>query len=156
MKCSGICPSAPRNSSPSCTVSFNECLPHPLEGDLSGLPWWSSGWDFAFPYRGMGLIPAPGAKISHASWPKQDIKQKQYWNKFNKDFCKIVHLLKKRLNVKPQPFKSLGSCHLFSEGHMLFVSSSCVFPLVWISSFSAFEDVAINKRLDPVLKELII
>ena len=32
-------------------------------------------------------MPGWGAKIPHASWPKnQNIKQKQYFNKFNKDF----------------------------------------------------------------------
>ena len=37
--------------------------------------------------RGAGSIPGWGAKIPHASWPKnQNIKQKQYCNKFNKDF----------------------------------------------------------------------
>ena len=35
----------------------------------------------------MGLIPSPGAMIPHASWPKkQNIKQKQHCNKFNKNF----------------------------------------------------------------------
>ena len=35
----------------------------------------------------MGLIPGPGAMIPHASWPKkQNIKQKQHCNKFNKNF----------------------------------------------------------------------
>ena len=38
---------------------------------------------------GVGLIPGWGAKIPHASWPKnQNIKQKQYWNKCHKDFRK--------------------------------------------------------------------
>ena len=36
---------------------------------------------------GVGLIPGQGAKIPHALWPKnQNIKQKQYCNKCNKDF----------------------------------------------------------------------
>ena len=36
---------------------------------------------------GAGLIPGWGAKIPHTSRPKnQKIKQKQYCNKFNKDF----------------------------------------------------------------------
>ena len=36
-----------------------------------------------------GLIPGWGTKIPHASWPKnQNMKQKQYCNKFNKDFKK--------------------------------------------------------------------
>ena len=35
----------------------------------------------------MASIPGIRAKIPHASWPEnQDIKQKQYFNKFNKDF----------------------------------------------------------------------
>ena len=37
----------------------------------------------------MCLIPGWGAKIPHASWPKnQNIKQKQYYTKFNKDVFK--------------------------------------------------------------------
>ena len=36
---------------------------------------------------GAGSIPGRGAKIPHASQPEnQNIKQKQYCNKFNKDF----------------------------------------------------------------------
>ena len=36
---------------------------------------------------GVGLIPGWGAKIPHPLWPKnQNIKQKQYYNKFNQDF----------------------------------------------------------------------
>jgi hypothetical protein len=39
---------------------------------------------------GMGSIRGLGAKIPHASEPKtQNIKQKQYCNKFNKD-CKML------------------------------------------------------------------
>ena len=39
---------------------------------------------------GMGSIRGLGAKIPHASQPKkQNIKQKQYGNKFNKD-CKML------------------------------------------------------------------
>ena len=35
----------------------------------------------------VGSISGLGAKIPHASWPKnQNIKQKQYCNRFNKDF----------------------------------------------------------------------
>ena len=34
-----------------------------------------------------GLFPGWGVKISHASWSKiENIKQKQYYNKCNKDF----------------------------------------------------------------------
>ena len=38
---------------------------------------------------GAGSIPGQGAKIPHTLWPKnQNIKQKQFCNKFNKDFKK--------------------------------------------------------------------
>ena len=41
---------------------------------------------------GAGSIPGPGAKIPHASGPKnQNIKQKQYCNKFDKDFKSGPH-----------------------------------------------------------------
>ena len=41
---------------------------------------------------GAGSIPGNGAKIPHVSWPKnQNIKQKQYCNKFNKDFKNGPH-----------------------------------------------------------------
>ena len=49
---------------------------------------------------GAGLIPGWGAKIPRASWPKnQNIKQKQYCNKFNKDFKNGPHQknLKKKI-----------------------------------------------------------
>ena len=52
--------------------------------------------------EGVGSIPDGGAKILYASGPKkkkkQNIKQKQYCNKFNKDFKNSPHqkhLLKK-------------------------------------------------------------
>ena len=39
-----------------------------------------------------GLVLGGGAKIPGASWPKkQNIKQKQYCNKFNKDFKNGPH-----------------------------------------------------------------
>ena len=39
-----------------------------------------------------GLIPGQGAKIPHASRPKhQNIKQKQYYNKFNKGILNSPH-----------------------------------------------------------------
>ena len=40
----------------------------------------------------MGLIPGQEAKIPHASWPEsQNVKQKQYGNKLNKDFANGPH-----------------------------------------------------------------
>ena len=45
---------------------------------------------------GMGLIPGKEARIPQASQPKkQNIKQKQFCNKFNKDFKEMVHIKKK-------------------------------------------------------------
>ena len=47
----------------------------------------------------IGSMPGQGAKIPHASGPKnQNINQKQYCNKFNKDFKNGPHqkLLKKK------------------------------------------------------------
>ena len=39
-----------------------------------------------------GSIPGQGAKIPHALWSKnQNIKQKQYCNKVNKDFKNGLH-----------------------------------------------------------------
>ena len=47
-----------------------------------------------------GLIPGHRAKILHASWPKnQNIKQKQYYNKFNKDFKKWSTSKKKKKSL---------------------------------------------------------
>ena len=41
---------------------------------------------------GAGLISGRGARIPHASWPKgQNVKQRQYCNKFNKDFKNGPH-----------------------------------------------------------------
>ena len=42
--------------------------------------------------EGVGLILGRGAKIPCASWPKiQNIQQKQYYNKFNKNFNNGPH-----------------------------------------------------------------
>ena len=55
--------------------------------------------------RGVGLIPGWGTKIPHASWPKkQIIKQKQYCNKFNKDFKNGLH---KKIYIKKKITDSL-------------------------------------------------
>ena len=62
---------------------------------------------------GAGSIPGQGAEIPHASLPKnQNIKQKQYCNKFNKDFKNGPHqknLKKKKGNVNGRlPWRSSG------------------------------------------------
>ena len=44
----------------------------------------------------MGSVPGQGAKMLHASGPKnQNMEQKQYCNKFNKDFKKNGDIKKK-------------------------------------------------------------
>ena len=49
---------------------------------------------------GSGLIPGQGAKIPHAWGPNnQNIKQKQYGNKFNKDLKKKNGPLQKKKNT---------------------------------------------------------
>ena len=54
---------------------------------------------------GIDSIPGHGVKIPHGSGPKtQDIKQKQWGNKFNKDFKNGPHqknLLEKREVFQP-------------------------------------------------------
>ena len=50
---------------------------------------------------GVGSITGQGAKTPHASRPKnQNIKQKQYCNKFNKDFKNSPLQKKKKINLK--------------------------------------------------------
>ena len=65
-----------------------------------GLCWQSSGWDLPSSAGSVGSIPGGGSKIPHASQPKlwgikqkQNIKQKQYCNKFIKTL-KMVHIKK--------------------------------------------------------------
>ena len=50
---------------------------------------------------GAGSIPGWGAKIPHTSWPKtQNIKKKQYGNKFNEDLKKDGPHQKKNFRKK--------------------------------------------------------
>ena len=54
---------------------------------MEGLPRKVHGSDVTLKAGGAGLIPGPGDKIPHVSQAKKpNIKQKQYCNKFNKDF----------------------------------------------------------------------
>ena len=58
-----------------------------------------------FNEEGVGLVPGREANIPYASWPKnQNIKQKQYYNKFNKDFKNCPH--KKKIFKKNESTKS--------------------------------------------------
>ena len=57
--------------------------------DISGSPVVGTSHSSA---GGTGSIPGQGARIPHASQPKnQNIKQKQYCNKFNKYFKNGPH-----------------------------------------------------------------
>ena len=49
--------------------------------------------------RGVSLIPGRGAKIPYGQ-ESQNIKQKQYYNKFNKDFKNDPHQKKKKFKRK--------------------------------------------------------
>ena len=63
--------------------------------------------------RDEGSIPGWGAKIPHASRPKnQNIKQKQYCNKFNKDFENDPHQknLRKKKEMEESQAVSSGEC----------------------------------------------
>ena len=58
---------------------------------------------------GVGSIPGGGAKILHASWPKnQNIKQKQYCNKFKTSKKKST--LKKKKTEPGIPDLTLALC----------------------------------------------
>ena len=68
--------------------------------------------------RGAGSTPGRGAKISQAAWPKiQNIRQKQYFNRFNKDFSNDP--LKKKIFRKET---------LFSSNRVKILNSSKVLP----------------------------
>ena len=63
---------------------------------------------------GAGLIPGQGAKIPYASRPKsQNIKQKEYCNKFNKDFKNGPHQKKKK---KKKIRGTMIKIHIREEG----------------------------------------
>ena len=59
---------------------------------ISGLSWQPSGEDSAFQRKDCGFKPGWERKIPGALGPKnQNMKQKQYCNKFNKDFKNSPH-----------------------------------------------------------------
>ena len=59
---------------------------------------------------GVGSIPDQGSKIPHASQPKnQNIKQKQYCNKFDKDFKNGPHQKILKQNKNPTTKNTLPS-----------------------------------------------
>ena len=77
---------------------------------------------------GAGSIPGQGAKNPHPSWPKnQNIKQKQYCNKFNKNFKNGPHqknLLKKVLRFKFCKGNGSQRCNLILSSPPAYPTSS--------------------------------
>ena len=77
---------------------FNRQHTHTLYGDFSGCPVVKT---LSYNAGSAGSISGRGAEIPHASRPEtrpenQNIKQKQYCNKFNKDFENGPHQKKKK------------------------------------------------------------
>ena len=64
-----------------------------LKNKQQGRSWWSSGYDFPFQSKGMQIWSLVGELRS--PMPRepenQNIKQKKYCNKFNKDFLNGPH-----------------------------------------------------------------
>ena len=106
-----------------------------------GLPWWSSGWDFAFWCTGCRFNLWPGVKIPHATQPKiQNIKWEQYCKKFNKDFKNGLHQ-KKKLYKKRNTFLNAFRNYFHSATTLKFnyfhsAQSNCHFsvPPLWLIS----------------------
>jgi len=74
---------------------FNRQHTHTLYGDFSGCPVVKT---LSYNAGSAGSISGRGAEIPHASRPEnQNIKQKQFCNKFNKDFENGPHQKKKNL-----------------------------------------------------------
>ena len=67
--------------------------------------------------EGAGSLPGWGAKIPHASGPKdQNIKQKQYRSKFNKGFKNGSHQKKSKTRRKEQEWVQCISIILVRSG----------------------------------------
>ena len=73
---------------------------HVLKIPHLGLPWRSSSSDFAFQCRGKGSIPGGGAKIPHASWPKNQNRSNTVTNSIKTS--KMVHIKKKKIPHLPE------------------------------------------------------
>ena len=93
-----------------------------LKGRCLGILWWSSGWDSSFQCREYGFAFWSGScKIPYASRPKNwKVIQKQYCNKFNKDFKSGPHQKKKKRILKMVHYHSekLSTKAGWVEGHV--------------------------------------
>ena len=76
---------------------------------------------FCLPMQGSASsIPGQGAEISHASCPrktKQNIKRKQYCNKFKKGFKKGPHQKKKKSFKKSTGIGDIRTWFEYCNGH---------------------------------------
>ena len=85
---------------------------------------------------GVDSIPRQWAKIPHASWPEnQKIRQKQYCNKFNKDYKYGPHQKKKKKNSRESDFFTHIPARLsppFSVFLFSFINSSVAQCLTWM------------------------
>ena len=87
------------------------------------------------------LIPGQGAKIPHASRPKnQNIKQKQYCNKFNKDFKNGPQPKKKKTNKK----KRAGINTQKQDTYMSEIKLSVSTETFWFNSSTEYVKVPIK------------
>ena len=85
---------------------FNRQHTHTLYGDFSGCPVVKT---LSYNAGSAGSISGRGAEIPHASRPEnQNIKQKQFCNKFNKDFENGPHQKKKKILKKILCMPSIG------------------------------------------------
>ena len=84
---------------------------------LTGLPWWCSGWDCSPTAGGMGLIPGQGNKIPHAVWycqkknnKKENTAYKHPWETakavLRRNFIALNALQKKRRKKKISKWSS--------------------------------------------------
>ena len=89
---------------------------------------------------GKSSVPGRWEKIPHDSWPKkQNIKQKQYCNKFDKDFQKMVHIKKKKSLKRKQKFALIHSSDLNTALRKSFYSKCYArFIFLWEESFVSF------------------
>ena len=87
---------------------------------------------------GVGSIPGQEAKIPHASWPKnQNIKQKQYCNKFSKTL-NMVHIKK---SLKKKKIYAYIYMHIHTHKYVyvykymyiyIYIYNVCVYIYVYV------------------------
>ena len=105
-----------------------------LKNEWVGLSWRSSGWDFIFWCRWCGLILGWGAKILHASWPK-NLKTENRSNIVTNSIktLKMVHIKKEKNEwgkwLKSPPLHKVftifpTTCNIFSFPQMPVINTA--------------------------------